>query len=86
MFYALDDIDRLIQKDIKKLKKFDEINKKASTIDLEYLRENIGKRSEVFIYAYPPGSPKVVVGDLITKDLIFDIEEDMAEGLRFYQV
>lgn len=86
LFYALDDIDRCIQKDIKKLKKFDEINKKASTIDLEYLRENIGKRSEVFIYAYPPGSPKVAVGDLITKDLIFDIEEDMAEGLRFYQV
>ena len=83
---ALLSIDKLLSDNLGCFKNIDEINKRKKLVDMEYLRANINKESKVYIYAYPPGSPMITYGELITEDVISNIERSMASGLTCYQI
>ena len=46
------------------------------------LSEANNRISGEFIYAYPPGIPFVVPGEMITNDIIYQIENYKKEGLN----
>ncbi|CDZ75174.1 Orn/Lys/Arg decarboxylase family protein [Peptoniphilus sp. ING2-D1G] len=66
-----------------------EIPKKIEKIRESYFREHsyvdlknsIGRISGDFIYAYPPGTPIIVPGELFTKDVVETVEECLSAGL-----
>ena len=45
------------------------------------IRSAEGRRSESFIYAYPPGIPIIAPGEIFTKDIIEDIIHRIQKGL-----
>ncbi len=45
------------------------------------LQNAIGRISGDFIYAYPPGTPIIVPGELFTKDVVETVEECLSVGL-----
>ena len=83
---ALLSIDILLSDNLGCFKNIDEINKRKQLVDMEYLKANVNKESKVYIYAYPPGSPMITYGEIITEDVISNIESSMASGLTCYQI
>lgn len=83
---ALLSIDKLLSDNLGCFKNIGEINKRKQLVDMEYLKANVNKESKVYIYAYPPGSPMITYGEIITEDVISNIESSMASGLTCYQI
>lgn len=83
---ALLSIDKLLSDNLGCFKNIDEINKRKQLVDMEYLKANVNIESKVYIYAYPPGSPMITYGEIITEDVISNIESSMASGLTCYQI
>ena len=93
LFDTDDGIDRLVSalyeidnkcKDEDFAKYLNELENESSTEDKQYasiMKNNISNCSDMTVYAYPPGIPIIVAGEIITERVVSEIEKAISNKL-----